>query len=122
MIKITTFPVSQFLRKICDYYWQFLINDAILLFVIILRGLSCEELAGTISSARFSPQAFCSRYCFVLRQIVSPAKGVYELGETELIPCRISSTDSTNDFCPTPYAADSPEYRRVLTKLNVIPD
>ena len=58
--------------------------------------------------------------CVIVRQeIVSPAEGEYALGNTELIPCRISTTDSVNDFCPTPYDAESTDYFRVLEKLGV---
>ena len=57
----------------------------------------------------------------VRQQVVSPAEGDYVLGETELIPCRISSTDSVNDFRPTPYSPGSPEYLRVLDRLHFSP-
>ena len=53
----------------------------------------------------------------VRQEIVSAAEGEYALGETILIPCRISTTDAVNDFCPTPYAPDSPEYARVLHRI-----
>ena len=57
----------------------------------------------------------------VRQEIVSGADGGYVLGKTELIPCRISSTDSVNDFRPTPYEAGSDDYFRVLEKLNAPP-
>ena len=57
----------------------------------------------------------------VRQEIVSGADGGYTLGKTELIPCRISSTDSVNDFRPTPYEAGSDDYFRVLEKLNAPP-
>lgn len=44
------------------------------------------------------------------------------LGETRYIPCRISSTDSTNDFRPTPYNENDKGYSLVLEKLEVDQD
>lgn len=35
-----------------------------------------------------------------------------------LIPCRLSSTDSKNDYRPRPYKEDEEGYARVLSKLN----
>ena len=58
--------------------------------------------------------------CVLLRQeFVRGPDGQVSLGETEIIPCRISTTDATNDFCPTPYEADSAEYARVMKKLGL---
>ena len=54
----------------------------------------------------------------VQQQIVSAEEDSYTLGETTVIPCRISSTDSTNDFRPTPYSPDSSDYLRVMEKLD----
>lgn len=34
-----------------------------------------------------------------------------------LIPCRISSIASSNDYCPTPYTSGTAEYERTLSKL-----
>lgn len=38
--------------------------------------------------------------------------------EVLLIPCRLSSTPSGNDFCPTPYIEGSQEYNRAMSKLS----
>lgn len=35
-----------------------------------------------------------------------------------LIPCRISTTDAANDYCPTPYEEGSAEYDRAMSKLD----
>ncbi|MBQ8831002.1 MAG: CapA family protein [Oscillospiraceae bacterium] len=39
------------------------------------------------------------------------------VGATEFIPCSVSSSDSTNTFCPTPYEEGSDAWNRVLKKL-----
>ena len=36
----------------------------------------------------------------------------------DLIPCRLSSTDSKNDYCPRPYKEDEEGYARALSKLD----
>ena len=36
----------------------------------------------------------------------------------DLIPCRLSSTDSKNDYRPRPYKEDEEGYARVLSKLD----
>ena len=40
--------------------------------------------------------------------------GTTSLGETELIPCRLSSVTDRNDYQPTPYEEGSTEYERVM--------
>ena len=36
----------------------------------------------------------------------------------DLIPCRLSSADSKNDYRPRPYKEDEEGYARVLSKLD----
>ena len=36
----------------------------------------------------------------------------------DLIPCRLSSTDSKNDYRPRPYDKDEDGYARVISKLD----
>jgi poly-gamma-glutamate synthesis protein (capsule biosynthesis protein) len=55
----------------------------------------------------------------VRQHVRADENGGYVLGETELVPCRISSVEGQNDFQPTPYAPDSASYRRVLEKLEI---
>ena len=50
--------------------------------------------------------------------IVRDADGTVRLGETKLIPFRVSSVTNKNDYKPTPYAADSTDYKRTITKLD----
>lgn len=36
----------------------------------------------------------------------------------KLIPCRLSTVDYANNYCPTPYEEGSAEYNRAMSKLN----
>ena len=54
----------------------------------------------------------------VQQEIIRAADGTVTLGQTVLIPCRISSTASRNDYQPTPYDPSDPGYQRVLSKLD----
>lgn len=55
----------------------------------------------------------------IVRQHIVRTAADFALGETELVPCSISSDSAVNDFCPTPYEPGSAEYDRVLQKLGV---
>ena len=54
----------------------------------------------------------------VQQQIIRQPDGTVELGELNLIPCAMSSKTSINDYQPTPYEPDSPEWNRALSKLD----
>ncbi|MBE6976512.1 MAG: CapA family protein [Ruminococcaceae bacterium] len=54
----------------------------------------------------------------VQQEIIRDAEGNISLGDTILIPCRVSSVSNKNDYQPTPYAVDDPGYDRVLSKLD----
>ncbi|MBO5322548.1 MAG: CapA family protein [Oscillospiraceae bacterium] len=54
----------------------------------------------------------------VQQEFVRTADGSVVLGETILIPCRISSITNRNDYQPTPYDPTDPGYLRVLSKLD----
>ena len=54
----------------------------------------------------------------VRQSIIKGSEGV-RLGETELIPCSISSSVGYNDFRPVPYAEDSEAWHRVLRKMEI---
>jgi len=53
----------------------------------------------------------------VRQHVLLDEAGEFVLGETELVPCAISSTAELNDFRPTPCAPESAGYARVLEKL-----
>lgn len=50
--------------------------------------------------------------------IMRDVDGSISVVGAENIPCSVSSITSHNDFRPTPYEPDSPEYLRVLSKLD----
>ena len=51
-------------------------------------------------------------------QVIRESDGTVSLGETTIIPCRVSSVENYNNYQPTPYEAGSEEYERVLSKLD----
>ncbi len=53
------------------------------------------------------------------QEVILNPDGTVSLGELTRIPCRISSLENgQNNFQPTPYEEGSPEYDRVLSKLD----
>ena len=54
----------------------------------------------------------------IQQQVIRESDGTVYLGDTELIPFRVSSVSNKNDYKPTPYAADSTDYKRAMSKLN----
>ena len=53
-----------------------------------------------------------------LVRVVRSPEGEISLGILKIIPCSISSEKNVNNYQPTPMAADSEEYIRVLSKLD----
>ena len=51
------------------------------------------------------------------QEIIRDETGVH-LGALTIVPCNVSSVPDRNNFQPTPYEKESPEYRRVLSKLD----
>ena len=54
----------------------------------------------------------------IQQMVLREADGTVHLGETRLIPFRVSSVTDRNDYKPTPYAEDSTDYKRAMSKLN----
>lgn len=54
----------------------------------------------------------------IQQQIIRKSDGTIQLGELTMIPCSVSSTESTNDFQPTPLEPGTDAYERTLSKLN----
>lgn len=50
--------------------------------------------------------------------ITRETDGTVALKDFSLIPCCLSSTNGVNDYRPTPYAQDSEEYKRAMSKLD----
>ena len=55
----------------------------------------------------------------IQQAIIERADGTIELGSMDVIPCRLSSKESYNDFQPTPYNTSDAGYNRVLSKLGL---
>ena len=54
----------------------------------------------------------------VLQQtVIETPEGEFMLGELTVIPCRVSSKTSYNDFQPTPYTVGSDAYKRTMNKV-----
>ena len=52
------------------------------------------------------------------QEIIRDVDGTISLGELTIIPVSCSSLPKQNNFQPTPYAEDSEEYARVISKLD----
>ena len=52
------------------------------------------------------------------QEVIRSPEGEISLGILKIIPCSISSEKNVNNYQPTPMAADSEEYIRVLSKLD----
>lgn len=52
------------------------------------------------------------------QEVIRSPEGQISLGSLTIVPCSISSEDRLNNYQPTPMAADSEEYARVLRKLD----
>ena len=52
------------------------------------------------------------------QEILRSPEGGITLGSRTIIPCSISSSDTVNNYQPTPMAVGSDSYRRVLSKLD----
>ena len=54
----------------------------------------------------------------VQQQVIREKDGTVHLGETTIIPCRVSSVPNYNNYQPTPYEVGTEEYDRVISKLD----
>ena len=54
----------------------------------------------------------------VRQNLVLSEDGTVILGETEFLPCSISSDPNSNNFCPTPYQESDAAWNRILGKLH----
>lgn len=54
----------------------------------------------------------------VQQEVIRDTQGKVTLGELTIVPCCISSIPERNNYQPTPYEQGTPEYDRVLSKLN----
>ena len=79
------------------------------------NGAICYSLGNFSFGGNVNPR---DKDTVVIRQhVFLNEDGSVTVGETEAVPCRLSSIEDHNDFQPTPYAEDSAEYARVMSKL-----
>ena len=50
--------------------------------------------------------------------VMRDTDGAVSIFDYKLIPCRVSSVSSHNDYCPTPYEEGSEDYERALSKIS----
>lgn len=55
----------------------------------------------------------------VQQEVIRAADGIVSLGETVVVPVRISTLDTRNNFQPVPYEEGSEDYVRVMEKLGL---
>lgn len=79
------------------------------------NGAICYSLGNFSFGGNVNPR---DKDTVVIRQhVFLNEDGTVTVGETEAVPCRLSSIEDHNDFQPTLYAEDSAEYARVMSKL-----
>lgn len=57
----------------------------------------------------------------IRQEVIRGSDGTIRLGELTAVPCNVSSAADHNNFQPTPYAAESGDYARVMEKLGLVP-
>ncbi len=74
----------------------------------------------SLGNFSFGGNAYPGDYDTALLQqeVIRSADGTVTLGELTIVPCSVSSLPNRNNYQPTPYAADSQEYARVISKLD----
>ncbi len=80
----------------------------------IYRGkIICYSLGNFSFGANKNPS---DKDTFIFQQtFFVEADGSVSYGNSEVIPCKVSSTDLRNDYCPTPQTGT--EYNRIMQKL-----
>lgn len=72
----------------------------------------CYSLGNFSFGANKNPD---DKDCFILQQDFVISGGNVDYGETKVIPCKISSVDNKNDYCPT--VQTGTEAERILNKI-----
>ena len=79
-------------------------------------GVICYSLGNFSFGGNRNPQD--KDTAVVQQTVVRETDGTVHLGETKLIPFRLSSVTQRNDFRPIPYEAGTDAYERAMSKLN----
>lgn len=78
-------------------------------------GVICYSLGNFSFGGNIYPEDYDS--AIVRQEVIRAVDGTVSLGETTVVPVRISTNDTRNNFQPIPYAEGSEDYTRVLEKL-----
>ena len=80
-------------------------------------GIICYSLGNFSFGGNIYPDDYDS--AIVQQEVIRDKEGNVTLGETIVVPVRISTNDTRNNFQPIPYAEGTEDYARVLEKLGL---
>lgn len=80
-------------------------------------GIICYSLGNFSFGGNIYPDDYDS--AVVQQEVIRTADGTVSLGETIVVPVRISTLDDRNNYQPKPYEVGSEDYVRVLEKLDL---
>lgn len=78
-------------------------------------GVICYSLGNFSFGGNVYPEDYDS--ALIQQEVIRGADGSVSLGETIVVPVRISTNDTRNNFQPIPYEKGTEDYTRVLEKL-----
>ena len=79
-------------------------------------GYICYSLGNFSFGGNHYPRDLDS--ALVQLEVIRDESGTVSLGELTIIPVSITSLSKQNNFQPTPYEKDTPEYQRTMSKLD----
>ena len=80
-------------------------------------GVICYSLGNFSFGGNNYPDDYDS--ALVQQEVIRTADGKVSLGETIVVPVRISTNDTRNNFQPVPYEKGTEDYARVMEKLDL---
>lgn len=80
-------------------------------------GVICYSLGNFSFGGNTAPDDFDT--ALIQQTVLRYPDGTIVLGDTTAIPASVSSKEKVNNYQPTPYPANSPEYDRVMKKLGL---
>lgn len=78
-------------------------------------GVICYSLGNFSFGGNIYPDDYDS--AIVQQEVIRSADGEISLGQTHVVPVRISTNDTRNNFQPIPYEEGTEDYARVMEKL-----
>lgn len=80
-------------------------------------GIICYSLGNFSFGGNMYPKDYDT--ALIQQEVIRHPDGTIALGQTNIIPCNISSVKGHNNFQPTPYEEGSEAYDRVMEKLGL---